>query len=218
MRNAKRDVRKRATRAEQQAETRSALLGAARQVFARRGFHAASVEEVAEEAGFSHGAVYSNFAGKEDLFRAAYEDQLAGRRDWLIAGLARGEGDLAERWQAAATEWVRGGDSERFLLHIEFALRALREPHVRRAFAVRSGAWRLALADALSAAEAEGVELPMEAERLAAVIRALGVGLALEQFGDRDATAGLYREAVGLLMAGAPQHVQEPAPDKASDT
>jgi AcrR family transcriptional regulator len=201
MPNAK-QVRRRRTRAEQQAETRSALLRAARRVFARRGFQAASVEEVAEEAGFSHGAVYSNFAGKEDLFQAAYEDQLAARRDWLIAAVTDGDGDIAGRWEEAASEWVRGADRERFLLHIEFALRALREPHVRRAFAVRSGAWRLALADALRAAETEGTELTMEAERLAAVIRALGVGLALEQFGDRDATAGLYSEAVGLLMAG----------------
>ena len=50
-------------------------------MFARKGFHAASLEEVAEQAGYSKGAVYSNFTGKEDLFAALLEqrchDQLA---------------------------------------------------------------------------------------------------------------------------------------------
>ncbi|HZD71914.1 MAG TPA: helix-turn-helix domain-containing protein, partial [Actinomycetes bacterium] len=48
---------------------------AARRVFARRGYHDASVEEVAEEAGFSKGAVYSNFTSKEDLFVTLLEQR-----------------------------------------------------------------------------------------------------------------------------------------------
>src|SRR5215210_4606116 len=61
---------KRLTRVERKAETREALLDAAGQVFARRGFHGAAVDDVAAEAGFSTGALYSNFDGKEDLFLA----------------------------------------------------------------------------------------------------------------------------------------------------
>jgi AcrR family transcriptional regulator len=53
------------TRRERQEQTRELLLAAASVVFARRGYHEASVEEVAAEAGFSKGAVYSNFAGKQ---------------------------------------------------------------------------------------------------------------------------------------------------------
>jgi AcrR family transcriptional regulator len=71
-------VRKRLSRQEKKAETRARLLEAAESVFARRGFHAASVEEVAEEAGFSTGAVYSNFGGKEDLFLALWDSALEG--------------------------------------------------------------------------------------------------------------------------------------------
>ena len=70
---------KRPSRAEKQAATRAQLIRAAASVFARRGFQAARVEEIAEEAGYSHGAVYSNFAGKEDLFLAVFEDYMTKR-------------------------------------------------------------------------------------------------------------------------------------------
>src|SRR5215204_4621152 len=55
-------------RQERREQTRSELVGAARSVFLRRGFHAASLDEIAAEAGFTKGAVYSNFAGKDELF------------------------------------------------------------------------------------------------------------------------------------------------------
>jgi len=58
---------KRETRAERQARTRAELIATAATVFAQRGYEGASVEEIAEQAGYSHGAVYSNFAGKSDL-------------------------------------------------------------------------------------------------------------------------------------------------------
>jgi len=60
--------RKRKTQAERREETREQLLAAAADVFARSGFHATSLESVADEAGFSRGAVYYNFADKEELF------------------------------------------------------------------------------------------------------------------------------------------------------
>ena len=53
--------------------TREALVASARDVFAKRGFHAASLEEIAEAAGFTRGAVYSNFENKEELFFAVLD-------------------------------------------------------------------------------------------------------------------------------------------------
>ena len=58
-------------------QTREYLLQAAAQVFAERGFHAATLDEVAAAAGFTKGAVYSNFKNKEDLFLALLEDAYA---------------------------------------------------------------------------------------------------------------------------------------------
>ena len=75
-------TRKRLTRRERKAETRAALLEAAARTFGRRGFYAASVAEVAEEAGYSKGAVYSNFESKEDLFMTLLEGRPLG---WVSA-------------------------------------------------------------------------------------------------------------------------------------
>ena len=67
------------TRRERQEQTRELLLDAAAMVFARRGYHEASVEEIASEAGFSTGAVYSNFSGKEELFLALADREVEER-------------------------------------------------------------------------------------------------------------------------------------------
>src|SRR5580765_6777154 len=72
------------------AMTREHLLDAAAIVFARDGYHGASLDDVAAAAGFTKGAVYSNFKNKEDLFLALLEDrtdrQLAVVSDVLEAG------------------------------------------------------------------------------------------------------------------------------------
>src|ERR1700724_912969 len=68
-------TRKRLSRGQKKAETRAALLDTAAMIFGRRGFYGAAVEEIAEEAGCSKGAVYSNFESKEDLFMTLLEER-----------------------------------------------------------------------------------------------------------------------------------------------
>src|SRR5438874_8380300 len=67
------------TRKERQEQTREQLVEAAARVFARRGYHRATVDEIASEAGFTIGALYSNFAGKEELFLALADRQVEER-------------------------------------------------------------------------------------------------------------------------------------------
>src|SRR2546428_7362860 len=98
-------VRRRMTRAESQAQTRADLLEAAARVFKRHGYERASIAEIADEAGYSHGAVYSNFDGKDDLFLALYEQWLA-RRVAEIDATWSPEGPLAERARAGADRLV----------------------------------------------------------------------------------------------------------------
>lgn len=73
------------SRRDRQQQTREALIVAARGVFSEDGYHAASLERIAREAGFSKGAVYSNFDGKSALFLAVMDQNLelaeADRRD-----------------------------------------------------------------------------------------------------------------------------------------
>src|SRR5205814_4880168 len=87
------------TRREKQEQTRERLLEAAASVFARRGYQQASVEEIAAEAGFTTGAVYSNFAGKEELFLALADNQVEKR----VAEI-RAVADAAERGERAGAE------------------------------------------------------------------------------------------------------------------
>jgi AcrR family transcriptional regulator len=70
----KRDARHSRTQAERRAQTRAALIAAARVLFAERGFAAAGREDIVERAGVTRGALYHHFSSKEDLFQAVYEE------------------------------------------------------------------------------------------------------------------------------------------------
>src|SRR3954453_12610378 len=81
----------RLTRAEKQAQTRQALLDAAREVFIERGFAGASVEQITAAAGFTRGAFYSNFGSKEELFAELLQQQVFETyREMARARIARG--------------------------------------------------------------------------------------------------------------------------------
>ena len=193
-------------RDEQKAMTRQRLLEAAEAVFARRGFHGASVDEIAREAGATTGAMYSNFAGKEDLFLALFE-----------ASTAAQVGEYSEIFSAGTTleEQARGGADrwmeilrERpayFPLFIEFWAYALREPRVRTRFAQRFAAFRATMSRlVLEGAEQHGLPLaPKFAERLGIVINALGNGLALEKLADPGAVPDeLFGDMLVLIFQG----------------
>src|ERR1700691_6279572 len=95
----------RLTRTEQTERNRALLLAAAREVFLERGYHCASVDQIADQAGFSTGVVYSQFDGKADLFLTLLEARIEQR----AAGNARavetlaGEAGLARLLQHGAT-------------------------------------------------------------------------------------------------------------------
>jgi AcrR family transcriptional regulator len=69
----------RISRDDSKARTRADLIAAARGVFLARGFHAATLDEIAERAGYTKGAVYSNFTGKDDLFLALLAEHYTQR-------------------------------------------------------------------------------------------------------------------------------------------
>jgi AcrR family transcriptional regulator len=75
---------RRPTRDERKQQTRADLLATARSVFEERGFHAASLDEIAEAAGYSKGAIYSNFEGKDELFLAVLTEHLDRRVRALV--------------------------------------------------------------------------------------------------------------------------------------
>lgn len=199
--------RRRLTRAEQQARTRNRLIEAASRVFARHGFQAASVEEIAEQAGYSHGAVYSNFEGKADLFLAVFEDYMAER----VRELAETQAALPEnapleaRARALADQWMDrlARDRDSVTLHMEFIAHADRDPELARRFGSRSMAMREAVARYIAHYEQEaGMELAIPVDDLALVLRALGIGLAIESLVSPDTVRhDLYGDFVELLIS-----------------
>jgi AcrR family transcriptional regulator len=115
------------------AMTREHLLEAAAIVFARDGFHAATLDEVASTAGFTKGAVYSNFKNKEDLFLALL-DQRVERQLGVVAEVLEGDShDAAEQFPRIRA--LFGGDlfwNDDFVtLYLEFVLYARRHPEAR---------------------------------------------------------------------------------------
>src|SRR5208282_2448720 len=94
----------RLSREQSRAQTRERLLDAAREAFARNGFHGASVDEIASAAGFSTGALYSNFDGKEDLFLALMEREI-DEHAREIAEAVRSRTSVSERATGGARRW-----------------------------------------------------------------------------------------------------------------
>src|SRR5688572_24144709 len=128
-------MKKRLTRAEKRERTYEELLLAAEKLFVERGFHATSVDEIAFEAGYTKGAVYSNFESKEDLFFAVYERR-ADR------GLAEVEQILRENGPAEGLELLasdaaqrRGRDDGWLAVYFEFWAHVVRRPELRQRFA-----------------------------------------------------------------------------------
>lgn len=200
---------RRLTRAEAAAQTRRRLLDAARRVFFRTGFHGATVDAIAEEAGFTKGAVYSRFASKADLFLALYEDRQAERRQ-IFKRLAR----TAEHDHATAAAWGRVLREERdwLLLLIEFWTYAARDPAIRERFAALHTATRQAIAQTIAdGLRSAGRTVPADPEAVALAHMALGNGFALEALLDPvHATSGAYERA-HLALARGQRMAEEPA-------
>ncbi|MGH9133794.1 MAG: TetR family transcriptional regulator, partial [Ilumatobacteraceae bacterium] len=87
----------RLTRTEAQHNTRRTLLHAAGRLFVRDGFVATSLADIADEAGVTKGAVYSNFASKEDLFLALLREPLVSSETYAPSKVDHLTGDLTER-------------------------------------------------------------------------------------------------------------------------
>jgi AcrR family transcriptional regulator len=208
---------RRSRREERKEETRAELIAAAARVFAHRGFHGASLQEISREAGYSTGAIYWHFQGKDDLFLAVYESYATTRvREWEEIHTSA-EGDFAQRARAYADQWMERvrREPEFMVLSLEFLVHAWRNPQLREAFGHRLASGRLALARLLEeAAQADGIQLPMGPDRLATALRELGSGLGLAKLADPggipDRLFGDFVELFFGLLADQPKDRAEP--------
>jgi AcrR family transcriptional regulator len=194
---------RRLSRTESKDLTRRRLLEAARTVFLRHGFHATTVDMVAEEAGFTKGAVYSAFVSKADLFLALYEER-TGRRAAQAASIAGVAGAHVEEATTGAWADVLRRERPWLLVLLEFWIFAARDDALRARFASIHARYRAHVARAIAAeAAASGRTLPVAPELLTLYHMALGNGFALETFRDPALKAGdVYVRAARALARG----------------
>jgi AcrR family transcriptional regulator len=199
------DRRTRSARAEGR-DGREALLEAALQVFAERGYRDASVDEVAERAGYSKGALYWHFSSKAELFLALVDERID--RPWregiALLESASSELDMAPEASRRFAEML-GGQRELLLLEHEFWSLAARDPKLRARYAKRQRAMRTALGRAIAARMEHLGAPPLEEEPadLATAFIALGQGLAIQKLIDSRAVPdSLLGDTFALVYAG----------------
>jgi AcrR family transcriptional regulator len=196
---------KRLNREESRKRTRERLLKSAQEIFARDGFAGASIDRIAELAGYSKGAVYSNFESKETLFlellRDRMSDELGELRQLLQERSSVAEILLALRQRYSGLEkqviWC--------LLSTEFQLQAGRNPDFAGPFAELYRNQRHAIAELVTmAAKREGAKLEWNAEELATSLMALTHGIALQRAADPvSVSADLAGKAIQLLLTAS---------------
>ena len=180
----------RLSRAEQNDRNRTLLLDAARRVFLERGYYAATLDQIADEAGFSKGAVYSRFASKADMFLALLEDRIAERagQNADLAGQLAGTGNFAAILEVA-DQAERGAPGWRLLV-TEFRIHAARDPELNRRYAALHSRAVDGVTRTIAAVSKEGAgSLAVPPRRLAELLLAIDTGRALEQLTDPDALA-----------------------------
>jgi AcrR family transcriptional regulator len=126
--------RKRLTREESQAQTRAALVAMGRAHFLRYGLGGAVTEKIAEDAGYSRGALYANFDGKEELFLAVIREEQALHLN-VFQSLLREEWSGRKRlkeWRDAIADLMTNHDW--IVLRAEFEVGALRSERIRKSF------------------------------------------------------------------------------------
>lgn len=184
--------------------TRAELLKAARQVFGRRGYHEATLDEIVAESGLSKGALYYNFESKAVLFLALLEeriDERIAKVEALSSKLSAASSPSTEI-EAASTDFIQTMRQSREwrLLFLEFLAHAARDPDFHADFAARARKMRHALTDVI---EKTGYDGSVDARAAATVISALANGLAIESLIDPDAFSDeLFGQALTALLRG----------------
>jgi AcrR family transcriptional regulator len=207
-------VAQRLTRGERKERTRAELVAAARQVFLRSGFHSATLEDIAAEAGYTKGAVYSNFDGKDDLFLAVLDDNYEQQRHAQV-GLMRSGTTLDAGLRAAARALAERArqDPKWTPLLVEFWTHASRNAPLRREVLARHERQMDVYAATLAQLAAQhDLEFAVPPRQVARSANALTRGVALERLLDPDAIpARRFEDMFAMLVLGHTRPRERPA-------
>jgi AcrR family transcriptional regulator len=179
--------------------TRARLIRAAEKIFARDGFEAAKLEEIAAEAGYTRGAFYANFESKEDLFFALLEGEIS-RRISIVEEMMESVRDPEDKLNAFREFFLTICQDRRWsLLALEFKLFAVRHPEVKARLAAMNrrlvGPRIGVLRDVM---EGSGRKLPISPTAVAMSLSAVTNSLGLEHMLDRNL---MPESALKLILA-----------------
>jgi AcrR family transcriptional regulator len=190
----------RMTRSESQAQTRAQLIATAKRLFFEDGYHPTSLEKVADAAGYSKGAVYSNFRNKDELCTAVLDEIRAERLGEVLEIIARP--DTPSRIEALR-DWAEKviGDPGWTSLEVEFAVHARRNEQLRTDLAASLANILQILTAGVESAD--NPDLKMPGLQTATVMLALGVGLGLLRSIDPDVPVNGLIDTLRLLTGQA---------------
>jgi len=192
------------TRRERQARTRAALLRAASHSISEHGLHGASIDRIAEQAGYTKGAFYANFTSKEELFLVMLDEKFNQELERMKAVMT-GMGEPAEEARRAAEEFLvnMDRDPEWPRLYQEFAAHAARDEAFRIEFAARQRALRAGIAEIFARwAAAIGVEEVVPAEDVAAMTSFMADGFLRDRILDPELDNRLYASMLDIFLRG----------------
>lgn len=201
-------VGRKPTRREKKARTRQKLIDAAAVLFRERGFRATTLDQVAEQAGLTKGAVYSNFASKEELLLAACE-KFAVTPD--LSAFEDSDQSLEDQLRQFVVDAVQLLDSpevsELNALELEAATLAQHDERTRAWVTETRRRNRLRLAALLrERAQHLGLDLPLPYVEMATLLDATVRGLALHRMAEPDAAPdSLFADAISLILGAAPK-------------
>jgi AcrR family transcriptional regulator len=179
--------------------TRSLLIRAAEKIFARDGFEAAKLEEIAADAGYTRGALYANFQNKEDLFFALLEEEISSRIEKVRSKMDKLRSPAAKLSALRAFLLDTCLDRRWSLLALEFKLFAVRHPQVRARLAAMNRRFvRSRVSILTSVMQGLGRQLPAIASAVGVSLSALTNSLTLEHMLDR---AAMPEDDVKKIMA-----------------
>jgi AcrR family transcriptional regulator len=198
----------RLNREESQARTRNLLIEAARNEIVKKGFALASVRDIAEAAGFSQGAFYSNFPDKEAILLELMQRHQSEERGKIEATLsqAQAQGDVAKA-MAGIEKWASSNADPGFaVLATELQLQALRSPSFAQVYNDLNRKHRRALGTLLSRMfELFGKKVPGDPVEIATAFIALGRGMALmSKEGETNRSGRIVLTFLKALIGSAP--------------
>ncbi len=191
------------SRREKQQRTRKSLLKAASEMFCRRGLDGASIDEVAQAAGYTKGAFYANFKSKEELFLVMLDERFSEELERLDRMLA-GTHEAQEEAAAAAADFIQfATDEEWQRLSFQFLAYAARNEDFRQELATRQKAMRERMASVFTRwKQSFDTDFAIPVEDITAMTFFMADGFLAGRIIEPDLDDELYTKMVGIFLRG----------------